>query len=179
MTKFSCIKVIDSKLGWNFFFLFFSLISEFFALRSLWEEENTNGKTEKKPLTMNTKNSIRQYARKNERKIEIWVRNNEKGGGGVERSPCSNSCQVFEQKIARFLSQIFSPFSFLYHYLFLFSIMSWKLVQFNVFLWFIYNKLRRCGPTNLIIDNLDVKPSVFDCRLQSDSDSNDEIATLI
>ena len=175
MTKFSCIKVIDSKLGWNFFLLFFVhfwiLCFAFVVGGGKYKWKNR-----KKPLTIN---SIRQYARKNERKIEIWVRNNEKGGGGVERSPCSNSCQVFEQKIARFLSQIFSPFSFLYHYLFLFSIMSWKLVQFNVFLWFIYNKLRRCGPTNLIIDNLDVKPSVFDCRLQSDSDSNDEIATLI
>ena len=38
-----------------------------------------------------------------------------------------------------------------------------------------YTNSRRCGPTNLIVDDSDFKPSKFDHRFWSDSDSNDHI----
>ena len=41
------------------------------------------------------------------------------------------------------------------------------------------SKLMRLGPTNWIVDNSDIKPFKFDGRLQSDSDSNDDIVLTI
>ena len=41
----------------------------------------------------------------------------------------------------------------------------------------IFCKLRRCGPTNRIVDNSDSKQSEFNRRFWSDSKSNDEIVS--
>ena len=46
---------------------------------------------------------------------------------------------------------------------------NWLPLQSNGF--YAFTKLRRCGPTNQIIEDSDSKPSEFDCQLPYESDS--------